>query len=159
MQEQLGMKHIATGEVIAQHKCYDGHDDKLDTHILDEDKLLDILEPMFQQYQQQETGIVLDFHVCEIFPERWFDLVLVLRTQTEILFDRLQARHYSEQKRDQNMQSEIMQVVLEEAREAYDKNIVHEVQSNTLKDMNANVQRVQDWTKQWIADHVQEEES
>jgi adenylate kinase len=54
------------------------------------------------------------------------------------------------------MESEIMQVILEEAREAYDVNIVHEVPSNSVDDMKSNIQRVREWTKQWIADHVDE---
>lgn len=37
-------------------------------------------------------GVVLDYHVCSFFPERWFDLVIVLRCDTHILYDRLVAR-------------------------------------------------------------------
>jgi adenylate kinase len=152
-QERLNMKHINTGELIKEHKCFTGRDESLDTHILDEDKLLDLLEPMLDEAAEEGVGVVVDFHVCEIFPERWFDLVLVLRASTEVLFDRLTARGYPERKRSENMESEIMQVILEEAREAYDPAIVHEVPSNTLKDMESNVSRVQEWTKQWIADN------
>jgi len=148
------LDHVNVGQLIQQHKCYEGRDEELDTNVLDEDKLLDILEPIFEQAQEENRGIVLDFHVCEIFPERWFDLVLVLRSNTEVLYDRLQARGYAQPKLQQNMESEIMQVILEEAREAYDPSIVHEVPSNTLEDMESTVQRVRDWSKQWIADHV-----
>lgn len=146
-------KHINVGEVAQQHKCYEGRDEELDTNILDEDKLLDILEIILQEAEDENVACVADFHVCEIFPERWFDLVLVLRTRTEVLFDRLQDRGYSDKKRDENMQSEIMQVILDEAREAYDATIVHEVPSNSLEDMESNVQRVLDWSKQWMDDH------
>lgn len=128
----------------------EGHDDELDTDILDEDQLLDTLETIMED--EEEGGIVMDFHVCEIFPERWFDLVLVLRTRTEVLFDRLTARGYSEKKRAENMESEIMQVILEEARDAYDVNIVHEVPSNTMEDMESNIQRVKLWNEQWLKD-------
>ena len=151
------MKHINVGDIIEEHKCYDGRDEQLDTHILDEDKLLDLMEPMIDEAAEEGLGVVADFHVCEIFPERWFDLVLVLRASTEKLYDRLTKRGYHGKKRDENMESEIMQVILEEAREAYDKTIVHEVQSNTLKDMENNVDRVQQWTKQWVSDHGSEE--
>lgn len=40
----------------------------------------------------KEGGKVVDFHTCEIFPERWFDLVLVLRTDTANLYDRMTKR-------------------------------------------------------------------
>ena len=94
-----------------------------------------------------------DYHVCEIFPERWFDLVLVLRTNTEVLFDRLSARGYNERKRSENMQAEIMQIILDEARESYAEEIVHEVVSNTVEEMDNNVSRVDQWCKQWMADN------
>ena len=152
------MKHLNVGEIIKLHKCYEGRDEELDTNILDEDKLLDLMEPMIDEAGEDGVSCVVDFHVCEIFPERWFDLVLVLRSKTEVLFDRLTSRGYSERKRAENMDSEIMQVILEAARESYDASIVHEVPSNTLEDIESSVERVRQWTKQWIKDHGGEDE-
>lgn len=151
--EKLGLKHINVGEIIRQHKCYDGHDDALDTHILDEDKLLDLMESMFEECANDNIGIVADYHSCELFPERWFDLILVLRTKTEELFDRLTERGYNEKKRSENLEAEIMQVVLEEARDSYELEIVQEVQSNTVDDMESNVERCRIWMEQWIANN------
>eukprot|EP00522_Entomoneis_paludosa_P006036 CAMPEP_0172440932 /NCGR_PEP_ID=MMETSP1065-20121228/1548_1 /TAXON_ID=265537 /ORGANISM="Amphiprora paludosa, Strain CCMP125" /LENGTH=199 /DNA_ID=CAMNT_0013190053 /DNA_START=147 /DNA_END=746 /DNA_ORIENTATION=+ len=151
--ERLGMKHFCVGDLVREHSCVEGRDESLETNILDEDKLLDAMEPMIQDAEEEGVGCVVDFHVCEIFPERWFDLVLVLRTDTEILYDRLTSRGYSDHKRSENMESEIMQVILEEAREAYDRNIVHEVRSNTVEEMEANVQRVEQWVAQWMQDN------
>ena len=135
---------------MREHKFYDGRDDELDSYFLDEDKLLDHLEAIFKDHE--DKGIICDYHACELFPERWFDLVLVLRTGTKVLFDRLTKRGYSDVKRDQNMECEIMQVVLDEARENYAPEIVHEVTSDTIEDMNANVERVQAWIQQWMLD-------
>jgi len=102
---------------------------------------------------KEGTGVVADFHMTDLFPERYFDLVLVLRTNTEILFDRLTARGYSEKKRSENMQAEIMQVILDEAREAYAVEIVHDVPSNTPEDMESNVSRMQEWARQWVVNN------
>ena len=151
------MKHLNVGEIIKEHKCYEGRDEELDTNILDEDKLLDLMEPIIDEAGEEGVGCVVDFHVCEIFPERWFDLVLVLRSKTEVLFDRLTTRGYGERKRSENMDSEIMQVILEAARESYDASIVHEVPSNTLEDIESSVERVKQWTAQWIKDHCDDE--
>jgi len=96
------MKHVNVGELVKEHKCYDGRDEDLNTNILDEDKLLDAMEVILDKAADEDQGIVADFHVCEIFPERWFDLVLCLRTSTDVLFDRLTARGYSEKKRSGN---------------------------------------------------------
>jgi adenylate kinase len=157
--ERLGehaAQHINVGEVAQLHKCYEGRDLELDTNILDEEKLLDYLETVFEEAEADSLSCIADFHVCEIFPERWFDLVLVLRTRTDVLYDRLQARRYNDRKRDENMQSEIMQVILEEAKEAYDPEIVYEVPSNNLDEMESNAKRVLDWIRQWIADNARD---
>ena len=45
-----------------------------------------------------------------------------------------------------------MQVILEEARESYAHEIVHEVPSNTIEDMENNVTRVEQWCKEWMKD-------
>lgn len=37
-------------------------------------------------------GVVADHHGCDFFPERWFDLVVVLRADTSYLYDRLEKR-------------------------------------------------------------------
>lgn len=84
-QERIGLRHVNVGEIIKQYKCYEGRDEELDTNVLDEDKLLDHLEVILDKAAEEGVGIVADFHVCEIFPERWFDLVLVLRTKTEVV--------------------------------------------------------------------------
>jgi adenylate kinase len=146
----LGLRHINVGELIAQHKCYDGYDNELDTHILDEDKLLDLMESIFQNFAMEGIGIVADYHTCELFPERWFDLILVLRVTTDVLFDRLTERGYNEKKRGENLEAEIMQVVLDEARESYEEDIVQELPSNTVEEMNSNVDRCRIWMEHWI---------
>lgn len=149
LQERVGLQHVNVGELIQQHQCYEGRDDELDTNVLDEDKLLDVMETILDKAAEDGQGIVADFHMCEIFPERWFDLVLVLRASTDVLFDRLTQRNYSEKKRSENMEAEIMQVILDEARESYAAEIVHEVPSNTVDDMENNATRVAEWCKQW----------
>jgi len=37
----------------------------------------------------------VDYHGCDFFPERWFDIVFVLRTNNTILYERLEQRGYS----------------------------------------------------------------
>lgn len=39
--------------------------------------------------QMSAGGNIVDFHSCDFFPERWFDLVIVLRVDNTVLFDRL----------------------------------------------------------------------
>lgn len=97
--ERTGIVHVNVGELVKQKNCYDGVDEELDSNILDEDKLLDVMEAIFQNAAEEGKGIIADFHASELFPECWFDLVLCLRTSTDVLFDRLTARGYNEKKR------------------------------------------------------------
>ena len=43
--------------------------------------------------QMSEGGILLEYHSCEFFPERWIDAVFVLKTDNGILYDRLEKRY------------------------------------------------------------------
>lgn len=147
--EVTGLQHINVGDIVKEHGFFEYKDEDFDSYILDEEKLLDYLESIMSK-----GGNVVDFHSNELFPERWFELVLVLRTDTNVLYDRLVDRAYNDKKRDENIECEIMQVVLEEARESYDENIVHELASNTIDDLNNNVSRVKSWIENWKADHA-----
>lgn len=40
----------------------------------------------------KEGGNIIDWHACDLFPESWIDLVVVLRTETSVLYDRLASR-------------------------------------------------------------------
>lgn len=146
LSEALGMEHVNVGDVVRMEECHEGKDSDFDAFILDEDKLMDVLEPRLEQ-----GNMLLDFHTCDIFPEELVDLVLVLQVNTEQLYDRLQARGYEQHKVNENMECEIMQVVHEEAREAFAQDMVHAVPNNTIEDMDSNVQRVQQWLQAWLA--------
>lgn len=42
--------------------------------------------------RMEEGGKIIDYHGCDFFPERWFDVVFVLRTNNTLLYDRLEKR-------------------------------------------------------------------
>jgi len=42
-----------------------------------------------------EGGVIVDYHGCDFFPERWFHIVFVLRTENSFLYDRLESRYVS----------------------------------------------------------------
>ncbi|OBT57962.1 hypothetical protein VE04_00963 [Pseudogymnoascus sp. 24MN13] len=83
----------------------------------------------------------------------WIDLVVVLRVNSTILYDRLKSRNYPELKLQENLDSEIMEVLLQEARDSYDEEIVVELTSNTSEEVDSNVARIEAWVAQWIKDN------
>ena len=144
--ERLGLQWLDVTELVKKHECHEGRDEAFDTLILDEDKLLDVMEPLME-----EGGQVVDYHSCDFFPERWFDVVLVLTASTDILYDRLQSRGYSKKKLDENIECEIMQIVAESAMESYSNEIVQVLPSNTIADMESNIARLAAWYEAWQA--------
>lgn len=59
-------------------------------------QLLDALEPLFpardDEDQLSKGGIILDHHGCDLFPERWVDLVVVMTCDHTVLWERLEQR-------------------------------------------------------------------
>ena len=98
-------------------------------------------------------GCIIDWHACDLFPQSWIDIVVVLRTDSTHLYDRLKQRGYPEVKLQENLDSEIMEVLLSEARESYEADIVVELQSMEVEDIESNVERIEAWIKNWKLDH------
>lgn len=145
-----GFKWINVGRVADENNCFDGYDEEYQCPILDEDKVVDVLEE-----QLSEGGTVVDYHGSDFFPKRWFDIVFVLRTDLGVLNQRLSERGYPDKKLNDNLQCEIFQMMLEEAKEAYDSEIVHELPSNTENDFKNNVEKITNWIKQWQINNQQ----
>ena len=97
-----------------------------------------------------EGNILIEHHVTDIFPERWFDAVFVLRTDNTQIFDRLKTRNYNQKKLEDNVQCEIFQTILDEARESYKPEIVHEIRSDVLEDIETNANNISLWIDHWI---------
>lgn len=70
---------------------------------------------------------------------------------------RILSRNYPEAKLQENLDSEIMEVLLQEARESYDEEIVIELSSNASDEMESNVERIEGWVEQWRKDNGGEE--
>ncbi|KAJ1791700.1 factor activating pos9 [Coemansia sp. RSA 2399] len=149
-----GLEKITVGDLVKHRKLHDGYNEEYDTYWLNEDKVVDEMEGMMA-----DGGMCVEFHTCGFFPERWFDLVVVLRTDTEMIFDRLEERGYKGNKIQENVECEIMQVVLDEARESYSHDILLELSSNTVDDMEANVERIAAFAEQFRQDRLNEQEA
>lgn len=77
----------------------------------------------------------------------------MLRCDSTILYDRLTARGYEGKKLEENMDSEIMQVLLDEARESYKEEIVVELRSESNEDVEGNLERIEMWVEGWREDN------
>ncbi|KAF6151265.1 hypothetical protein GIB67_002964 [Kingdonia uniflora] len=138
------LRHINVGDVVKEKNLYDGWDENLECHFINEDLLCDELEDMME-----EGGNIVDYHGCEFFPERWFDRVVVLQTSNSVLYDRLSNRGYMGSKLSNNIDCEIFQLLLEEARGSYKEDIVVALQSDSIDDISRNVASLSEWVRSW----------
>ncbi|KAH6978922.1 AAA domain-containing protein [Fusarium venenatum] len=146
--EQTGLRHLSVNQVVKDKECHEGWSDEFHSWIVDEDKLLDAIED-----DVKAGGCIIDWHACDLFPQSWIDLVVVLRVDSSTLYDRLTARNYPESKLQENLDSEIMEVLLQEAHEAFDQEIVIELTSNNSDEMDTNIDRIVAWLDQWKKDN------
>ena len=79
-------QHVNLGQHIKEKNLIQGWDQEFDCSIFDSDKVVDYLEP----FVGQQGGYIVDFHTADFFPERYFDLVVLLRVNNTQLHDRLQ---------------------------------------------------------------------
>ncbi|KAL2488866.1 Adenylate kinase isoenzyme 6-like protein [Forsythia ovata] len=144
LSESTQFRHINIGDLVKEKNLHDGWDDQFDCYLINEDLVCDELEDLME-----EGGNIVDYHGGDFFPERWFDRVVVLQTENSVLYDRLTKRGYTGQKLTNNIECEIFQVLLEEAKESYPEEIVVAVRSNTIDDINRNVATLTDWVRSW----------
>ncbi|KAL8707848.1 MAG: hypothetical protein Q9220_007202 [cf. Caloplaca sp. 1 TL-2023] len=146
------LRHLAINRIAKERDCHDGWDEGMKSWIVDEDKdarqILDCIED-----EVQLGGCLIDWHACDLFPQSWIDLVIVLRANSATLYDRLKARNYAERKLQENIDAEIMEVLLAEARDAFDAEKVIELYSNDAADMEDNAFRIETWVQQWRKDN------
>ena len=70
-----GYQYIKLTDLIRDKKLYKNWNEQFDVPEFDTDMVCDELEPLMSQ----RGGIILEFHSCDFFPERWFGMVVLLR--------------------------------------------------------------------------------
>lgn len=89
-----------------------------------------------------QGGNIVEYHGCDFFPERWFQLVFVIQCDNTILYDRLKKRNYKEKKIKDNIECEIFQTILEEAQDSYDQSIIHTLKNENSEDRTAALDKI-----------------
>lgn len=173
----IPLKLLNINQIAKKQDFYDSYDEELQTHVVDEDKLLDHIEELIED-GDGEGGWVVDWHVCDIFPERWIDLVVVLRCDdTSVFYERLAARQpsaasdptdgrsadergYTGKKLEENIDAEIFGTIADEAKEAWpDEGRVVELRSVEPEEIEANAERILEWCRNWTRDQEEKEKN
>ncbi|KIW71546.1 hypothetical protein PV04_03700 [Phialophora macrospora] len=151
----INLRHLSINDLVKSRECHTGFDEELQTLVVDEDRLMDEVEKEIEDGEGQ-GGWLIDWHSTAGFAVRWVDLVVVLRCEeTSVLFDRLTARGYKDNKVEENMDAEIFGVVSEEAKEGWEEEgQVVELKSVHAEDIEENAERILQWVKNWVKDHA-----
>ncbi|KAM6303273.1 adenylate kinase isoenzyme 6-like [Podargus strigoides] len=103
--------------------------------------------------KMSDIGVIVYYHGCDYFPERWFRIVFILCTGNSLLYDILESRGYKGKKLQDNIQCEIFQTISEEAMWSYREEIVHQLLSSTPEHLGRNLAQITQWIEQWMKDN------
>ncbi len=142
--KKLNYIHIDVDKLISKHRLHEGYDRKRRTKIVDTRKLNRFLieyikkfneNTLLSNYEKKYNGIIIDSHISHHFPKKYIDLCIVLKCSIKDLNKRLKRKNFHKQKIQENLQAEIFDVCLNEAKEQKHKVVV----VDTTKGFNINI--------------------
>ena len=130
---KLLLEYIDVNKIIAKYRIAVGYDRKRRSKIVDAEKLIKALikeinniKKANKKYSKNKAknGIVIDSHLSHCLPKKYVDLCIVTKCELKELKKRLKRRKYPEEKIRENLDAEIFDICLNEAREEGHKAIV-----------------------------------
>lgn len=106
------------------------YDERRDTYIINEDKLIEYVVKLVNSYS---GTLVIITHYPEIIPSSIVQGVYVLRTHPLVLEKRLAGRGWKEGKINENVMAEVLGVVINSAIEAFGEGKVYEIDTTNAK--------------------------
>jgi adenylate kinase len=141
MATKLGFVHIPVSQLIQEKHLWEERDEQRDCTIYSEQLLDDEIQSILEAHPQ--GGVVFDFQSADIVTTSQIDFVVVLQCESDLLWQRLAARGYAEEKVKENVEAEIFQVLLQEVVEDYPDDMVIEMLSNTMDDLEQGVAKIE----------------
>ena len=138
---RLKYYYLDVNKVIHKYKLSEGYDRKRKTKIVDIKKLNKLLIKKIKTLKKiniaknkikKYKGIVIDSHLSHYLPRKYADLCIVTKCDIKELNKRLKRKKFGKNKIRENIQAEIFNVCLEEARKK--KHRIIEI--NTTKSFN-----------------------
>ena len=118
-------------DFIKGNKLYDSYDRKRQTFVVDTRKLIPIL---INAIKKSKRVIIFDSHLSHYIPRKYVKLCIVCKCDLKKLKKRLEKRKYSKDKIRENLDVEIFDVILNEAKE-----FKHKIKViDTTKEFNIN---------------------
>ena len=121
----LGYTYLDVNSYAKKVHLYSRYDKKRQSYVVDEAKLARSLIKVRQKALKTGfRGLIFDSHMSHFLPSKYADLCLVTRCSLKTLEKRLQGKGYSKAKVRENLDAEIFDTCLIEAREMGHKIVV-----------------------------------
>jgi adenylate kinase len=138
------LKYFDLNKYVKDHKLYVTYDHKAKTYDVDIKIFRGQVMPLLEKYRSQDlnmdkivnksfdvkeilnlvtknkriTGIIVDSHLSQYIEN---DYCIIVRSDIKDIYKRLKARKYTQAKIEENIQSEIFEICLDEARNLHTK--------------------------------------
>lgn len=122
--KKLGFRHLELSHFIKQNKLYDSYDRRLKTYVVDTAKTAKLAKKVALFIKESESSLIIDSHLSHFLAVSLVDLCIVLKCNLKKLKKRLEKKRYSKAKVRENLDSEIFDVCLNEAKERKHKILV-----------------------------------
>ncbi len=127
--KKLNHKYIDVNKVIQKNKLSEGYDRKRKCRIIDTKKLN---KDLIKIIKDSKNSLIIDSHLSHYLPKKYVDLCIVTKCDLKELSKRLKKRKYNKEKIKENLECEIMDICLNEAKDLKHNIIV----INTTKGIN-----------------------
>jgi adenylate kinase len=117
----LGYRYVDVNKVIAAKKLSEGYDRKRKCRVVDVKKLNKFLGNIIENSKKK---VVIDSHLAHYLPKELVDRCVVTKCNLKLLSMRLKRRGYPREKIKENLECEIFDICLNEAKERGHKTII-----------------------------------
>ncbi len=135
--EILKALHIDLSKLVIDEQLYVDYDEERASFIIDEEKVIEKLKKLINE----NDLVIIDSHYGEIVPKEYVDKVIVLRTDPEILEERLKKKGWWWEKIRENIEAEILSICTMNAINVFGEEKVYEVDTSS-KDIEETVREV-----------------
>jgi adenylate kinase len=111
--KKLKYRYLDVKKLIKKNKLYEKYDVSSGSYIVDVKKLNKFLISMIKINQ----NLIIDSHLSHYLPKRDVDMCVVTKCELKELKKRLEKRRYSKEKIRENLDAEIFDICLNEAKE------------------------------------------
>ena len=137
--KKLDLKYIDVNKLIDKEKISSGYDKKRKCKIIDIKKLNKSLIRLINEYKKSITektnktnlkkskkinGVIIDSHLSHYLPKKYVDVCIVVKCDLKVIEKRLKKRKYNKEKIKENIECEIFDICLDEAKRGRHKIIV-----------------------------------